>query len=94
MLGLEGILSHPIGSIEVIHAAPRGFQEFKRKGVLAVVSTESSAGELPSEKKMKYTQEPIAFNDDELEGMIQPHDDALVVAARINGFIAKRVLID
>ena len=47
MLGLEGILSHPIGSIKVIHAAPRGFQEFKRKGVLAVVSTESSAGELP-----------------------------------------------
>ncbi|XP_050280847.1 uncharacterized protein LOC126721819 [Quercus robur] len=26
--------------------------------------------------------------------MIQPHDDALVVAARINGFIVKRVLID
>ena len=48
----------------------------------------------PKQKKMKYTQEPIAFSDDELEGMIQPHDDALVVAARINGFIAKRVLID
>ena len=43
---------------------------------------------------MKYTREPIAFNDDDLEGMIQPHDDALVVATRINGFIVRRVLID
>ena len=43
---------------------------------------------------MKYTQELIAFNDEDLEGTIQPHDDALVVIARINGFIVKRVLID
>jgi len=62
--------------------------------VLAVVSAESSVGEQPSEKKLKYTREPIAFNDDDLEGTIQPHDDALVVTARINDFIVKRVLID
>mgnify|MGYP000856120115 CR=1 FL=1 len=43
---------------------------------------------------MKFTQEPIAFSDDDLEGTIQPHDNALVVTARINGFIVKRVLID
>ena len=62
--------------------------------MLAVVSVESSVGEQPSEKKLKYTREPIAFNDDDLEGTIQPHDDALVVTARINDFIVKRVLID
>ena len=43
---------------------------------------------------MKYTRKPIAFNDDDMEGMIQSHDDALVVIARINGFIVKKVLID
>ena len=43
---------------------------------------------------MKPTQELIAFNDDNLEGMIQPHNDTLVVKAQINGFIVKRVLID
>ena len=59
-----------------------------------MVSVEGSTGDQPSEKKLKYTREPIAFNDDDLEGTIQPHDDALVVAARINGFIVKRVLID
>ena len=43
---------------------------------------------------MKYTREPITFNDDDLKGTILPHDDALVVIARINDFIVKRVLID
>jgi len=43
---------------------------------------------------LKLTREPIAFNDDNLEGMIQPYDDVLVVIARINGFIVKRVFID
>ena len=42
----------------------------KRRGVLVVVSTEGSTGEQPSKKKLKYTREPIAFNDVDLEGMI------------------------
>ena len=66
----------------------------KRRRVLVVVPAESCTGEQPSEKKLKYTWEPIAFNDDDLEGTIQPHNDDLVVTARINGFIVKRVLID
>ena len=74
-------LSPPLGVIEVIHAAPRGSQVSKRRGVLTVVSTGGSTGDQPSEKKLKYTREPVAFNDDDLEGTIQPHDDALVVAA-------------
>ena len=38
--------------------------------------------------------EPIAFNDEDLEGITEPHDDVLVVTAWINGFIMKRVLVD
>ena len=83
-----------LGVIVVIHAALWGSQVSKRRGVLAVVSVESSTGEQTSEKKLKYTREPIAFDDNGLEGTIQPHDDALVVAAQINGFMVKRVLID
>ena len=45
-------------------------------------------------KKMKPTQVPIAFDDDDLEGTTQQYDDALVVTARINNFIVKRVLVD
>ncbi|XP_050242493.1 uncharacterized protein LOC126691500 [Quercus robur] len=43
---------------------------------------------------MKFAREPVSFDDDDLEGTIQPHDDALVVTARINGFLVKRVMID
>nr|XP_023894806.1 uncharacterized protein LOC112006725 [Quercus suber] len=87
-------LPPPLGIIEVIHIAPRDTHISKRRGVLTVVSVESYTGEQPFEKKLKYTREPITFNDDDLDGMIQPHDDALVVIARMNGFIVKKVLID
>ena len=43
---------------------------------------------------MKFAREPVSFDEDDLEGMIQPHDDALVVTARISGFLVKRVMID
>ena len=65
-----------------------------RKGVLTIVLVESYSDEQPLEKKMKFSQEPFAFDDDNLKGTIQPHDDALVVMARISGFQVKRVMID
>ena len=43
---------------------------------------------------MKFAREPISFDDDDLEGTIQPHYDALVVTTRISGFLVKRVMID
>ena len=43
---------------------------------------------------MRFAHGPLAFDDGDLEGTIQPHDDALVVAARISGFLVKRVMID
>ena len=87
-------LPPPLGVIEVIHATLRGVVVTRRKGVLAVVLVEDCSGKQPSDKKMKFTREPIAFNDDDLEGIIQLHNDALVVMARINGFIVKRVMVD
>ena len=83
-------LQPPLRVIEVIYAAPRGTTIARRKGVLAVVLAEDCSGKQPAEKKLKFTQEPIAFNNDDLEGTIQPHDDT----ARINDFIVKRVLVD
>ena len=52
-----------------------------RKGVLTVVPVENCSDEQPFEKKMKFAQEPLAFDNDDLKGTIQPHDDALVVTA-------------
>ncbi|XP_075665402.1 uncharacterized protein LOC142635073 [Castanea sativa] len=68
-----------LGVIEVIHVASRGTVVSGKRGVLTVVPVEGCPGKQPSEKKLKLTPEPIAFNDDDLEGTIQPHDDTLVV---------------
>ncbi|XP_030970170.1 uncharacterized protein LOC115990483 [Quercus lobata] len=83
-----------VGVIEVIHVAPEKLIVGRRKGVLTVVPVEGSLDLQSPGKKMKFAREPISFDDDDLEGTIQPHDDALVVTARINGFLVKRVMID
>ena len=43
---------------------------------------------------MRIGREPIAFSAEDLEGTIQPHNNALVVTVRINGFLVKRVMVD
>lgn len=45
-------------------------------------------------KKLKSGKEKIAFNDDDLEGTTQSHDDTLVVALRIGRLLVKRDMID
>ena len=80
--------------IEVIHVVLEGLITGRRKRVLTVVPVENRLEVQPPEKKMKFTREPVAFNEDNLEGTIQPHDDALVVTAQISGFLVKRVMID
>ena len=86
-------LPPPLGVIEVIHAALRGTNAAGRR-VLAVASTGDCSENQPPVKKMKSQLEPIAFDDEDLEGTIQPHDDALVIMARIGSFLVKRVMVD
>ena len=50
-----------------------------RKGVLTIEPIGNYSTRQPLEKKMKFGREPLAFNNDNLKGTIQPHDDALVV---------------
>ncbi|XP_023923566.1 uncharacterized protein LOC112034969 [Quercus suber] len=83
-----------LGVIEVIHAPPRSLASVTRKGVLNVVTKERSSDAPPAGKKIKLAQEPISFGDNDLEGTAQLHDDALVVTARVGGFLVKRMMID
>nr|XP_023881003.1 uncharacterized protein LOC111993394 [Quercus suber] len=83
-----------LGIIEVNHVPPRSIAVARKKGVLTVVLVEGSSDAQPPKKKVKLTREPIAFSDSNLEGTVQLHDDALVVIARMNGFLVKRVMID
>ena len=87
------LLPPPLGVIEVIHAALRGTTIIKR-GVLIVAPVWNCPSNRLPKKKIRISREPIAFNDDDLEGTIQPHDDALVVIAQIGDFLVKRVMVD
>ena len=86
-------LPPPLGLIEVIHAALKGTAIIKR-GVLTVAPVWNCPSNQLPKKKIRISREPIAFNDDDLEGTIQPHDDALVVIAQIGDFLVKRVMVD
>ena len=79
--------------IEVIYAAPKGATITKR-GVLTVAPKENCSEKQPLEKRIKVGRVPISFDEEDLEGTIQPHDDLLVVTAWISGFLVKRVIIE
>ena len=49
--------------------------------MLTVVPVENCRDEQPSVKRVNNGRGPITFNNEDLEGMTQPHDDALVVMA-------------
>ncbi|XP_059306296.1 uncharacterized protein LOC132057699 [Lycium ferocissimum] len=39
-------------------------------------------------------ESPISFSDEDIGGIVQPHNDALVISVLVNKFRVKRVLID
>ncbi|XP_030930806.1 uncharacterized protein LOC115956627 [Quercus lobata] len=60
-----------------------------------------SVGRFPTEpderesKKARVSATPlIGFSEEDKQGTLQPHDDALVVTLRIGGYNVKRVLVD
>nr|POE90280.1 hypothetical protein CFP56_61265 [Quercus suber] len=72
-------LPSPLRIIEVIYAAPKGLTATSEKEVMAVELVDGSSDMQPSGKKIKLAREPIAFDDNDLEATVQPHDDALIV---------------
>ena len=47
------------------------------------------------QKKARLETQPVlGFSDEDKIGSIQPHDDALVVTLRIEGYDVKRVMVD
>lgn len=65
-----------------------------QKGMLSAVSPPEVKFMDRPEKRLKKTSILIMFDEEDLNGTSQPHDDALVVTSRIGGFLVKRVLVD
>ncbi|XP_030924918.1 uncharacterized protein LOC115951944 [Quercus lobata] len=83
----------PLGTINVIFAAPgrTGSCPSRVRSVSRYLVEESSS--MPKKVKMGIPL-VLGFSNEEKLGIIQPHDDALVVTLRIGGCDVKKVMID
>ncbi|XP_050281370.1 uncharacterized protein LOC126722255 [Quercus robur] len=89
----QGTLRPPIGTINVILAAlgRTGSSHFR---VMSVGRFPTKPDERES-KRAKVSATPlIGFTEEDKQGTLQPHDDALVVKLKIGGYDVKRVLVD
>ncbi|XP_030948963.1 uncharacterized protein LOC115972869 [Quercus lobata] len=85
----QGTLRPPIGTINVILAAPgrTGPSPFR---VMSVGRFPSGPDERESKRAKVSATLLIGFTEEDKQGTIQPHDDALVVTLRIGGYDVKR----
>ncbi|XP_030949237.1 uncharacterized protein LOC115973132 [Quercus lobata] len=89
----QSALRPPIGTINVILAAPgrTGPVPFR---VMSVSNLPTKPDDREP-KRVRVSGTPlIGFTEEDKQGTIQPHDDALVVTLRIGGYDVKRVLVD
>ena len=83
----------PLGTINVIFAAPRRTGSCPSRVILISRSSTEESSSMPKRAKMGIPL-VLGFSDEDKVGTIQPHDDALVVMLRIGGYDMKRVMID
>ncbi|KAK6148019.1 hypothetical protein DH2020_018931 [Rehmannia glutinosa] len=79
-----------------------------RAGVIAVIARGHSGGETNSTRKSyadkpqtedvrgksPQTDESITFTDEDLEGILTPYDDLMIISLTIANYEVKRVLVD
>ena len=89
----QSTLRPPIGTINVILAAPgrTGSNPFR---VMLVGRFPTEPEDRESKRARVIASPLIRFSDEDKQGTLQPHDDALVVTLRIGGYDVKRVLVD
>ena len=83
----------PLGIINVIFAA-LGRTKSCLSRVMSVARL--SLGDINQDPKRAKVELPLVmgFSDEDKSGIIQPHNDALVITLRIGGYDVKRVMVD
>ncbi|XP_065632057.1 uncharacterized protein LOC136068609 [Quercus suber] len=82
-----------LGTINVIFAAPGRIRSRPSKVISVVRLPVGDFG--PDPRRPRPVVQPVlGFSDEDKIGTIQPHDDALVVTLRIEGYDVKRVMVD
>ncbi|XP_023911878.1 uncharacterized protein LOC112023506 [Quercus suber] len=83
----------PLGIINVIFAAPRRTGSYPSR-VMSVSQLSAEVFNSEPKRAKVEIQLALSFLDKDKIGVIQPHDDALVVTLRIERYNVKRVLVD
>ena len=89
----QSTLRPPINKINVILAAP-GRTGSNPLRVMSVGRFPTEADNRESKRARRMATPLIGFSDEDKQGTLQPHDDALVVTLRIGGYDVERVLVD
>ena len=83
----------PIGTINVIFAALGRTGSCLSRVMSVAWSPTDNSGPKPKRPKM-YPPSVLSFSEEDKAGIIQPHDDALIITLRIEGYNVKRVMVD
>ena len=87
-------LSKPhLGTINVIFAAPGRTGSCPSRVMSVSCYSDNDSNSMPKRIKTNVSL-VLSFSDADKQGTIQPHDDALVVTLRIDGYDVKRVVVD
>ncbi|XP_050255174.1 uncharacterized protein LOC126701079 [Quercus robur] len=82
-----------LGTINVILVAPRRTGSYPSRVMFVTPPPAEDSNPEPKRAKMEVRPTLSFLNEDKV-GTLQPHDDALVVTLRIEGYDVKRVLVD
>ena len=95
MLGAQGNASSrtPLGIINAIFAAPGRTASHPSKVMLVAQLPAKNPNFEPKRARLEI-QPALGFSDEDKIGTIQPHDDALVITLRIEGYDVKKVMVD
>ena len=83
-----------LGTINVILARPGGNVRAS-SGVISMVGGFDLEARDHTPKRARVMVPPsLSFSEEDKQGTLQPHDDALVVTVRIGGYDVRRILVD
>ncbi|XP_030941707.1 uncharacterized protein LOC115973449 [Quercus lobata] len=89
----DATLKPPVGTINVILAAP-GRTGARPSRVLSMSQLPARESQSEPKRARRNFHLALSFSEEDMDGTIQPHDDALVITLRIGGYDVKRVMVD
>ena len=82
-----------LGTINIVFAAPERTGSYPSRVMSVARLLIDEDGSKPKRARI-LTQSTLGFSNEDKAGTIQPHDDALVVMLRTEGYDVRQVLVD